>query len=105
MATFLVDLSGSPSLAPAAVRSVTMGFEIQEPLQPFMVRSRRVITRAAPILRRTPAPPSRVGTPVVVGFHFRFPPRTESRVAFPTQGRKERRRSSAGKLFLGGKRA
>jgi len=51
-----------------------MGFEIQEPLQPFMVRSRRVITRAAPILRRTPAFPSRVGTPVVVGFRFRFPP-------------------------------
>jgi len=51
-----------------------MGFEIQEPLQPFMVRSRRVITRAAPILRRTPAFPFRVGTPVVVGFRFRFPP-------------------------------
>ena len=31
-----------------------MSFEIQEPLQPFMVRSRRYVTRSRPILRRRP---------------------------------------------------
>ena len=61
----------APSLSPRRGRLATMGFEIQEPLQPFMVRSRRYVTRSRPILRRRP--PSRVGPPVVV-VGFSIPP-------------------------------
>lgn len=46
----------APSLSPRRGRLATMGFEIQEPLQPFMVRSRRYVTRSRPILRRRPDP-------------------------------------------------
>ena len=82
-----------------------MGFEIQEPLQPFMVRSRRYVTRSRPILRRRPDPPLSRRTPRRRCWIFN-PPRDDEREAeFSPQGRKERRRSSAGKLFLGGTRA
>ena len=77
-------------MSPRRGRLATMGFEIQEPLQPFMVRSRRYVTRSRPILRRRPdlslslpIPPRRcwISTPVVRSLLTNETPNSHRRVA------------------------
>jgi len=83
-----------------------MAFEIAEPLQPFMVRVARSFAPSRPRrVRGSPRrPPARSSSSSDLIARELTRPRTfPSSIPplAPSQGRKERRRSSAGKMFIG----